>query len=173
MKRGRKPNRKAPEGQLLDAGKVVLAGGATLAADAGRMIDAGQAILAGSTTLATNARRQGRVKTRERAVDGFEKHFVDMLPVPMGQIVADCARAGIRRGGRSGAILSHAEELARATAMKEAPELVKRFRAEARAIGRRNPRRWAREETAKVLQQRITELGGKPPAVKTIMGWKF
>jgi hypothetical protein len=41
-------------------------------------------------------------------------------------------------------------------------------------MGRRNPRRWAREETAKAVQQKMRELGvANPPAVATIMKRKF
>jgi len=59
--------------------------------------------------------------------------------------------------------------------MKEAPKLKQRYLAEAKATGaHQNPRSWAHEETAKALRHLMIDLGAaKPPAVKTIMKWKF
>jgi hypothetical protein len=140
----------------------------------GRVIDAGQVTFAGTGDLTVaDTKRRSLLETLQYLVDEFTK-TAPTLPQPGGGIILDAARRGLRKGqGRSGAALSHTEKLARATAMKEAPALLKRFRAEARAVGQHNPLRWAREETAKVLRQRMTELGAKPPHVKTIMKWKF
>ena len=87
------------------------------------MIDSGQIILAGGTTITTDAKRQGRIETRQRAVEEFIARGVDLLPPPWGAIIASCALAGIRPGqGRSGTPKSQAENAAHETAVREARE---------------------------------------------------
>ena len=93
----------------------------------------------------------GRIKTRLRMVE----HRLRELPL-------------VERSRKA--------ESAREIAMKEARErgLLRRHRAEAKAMGRFNPLSWARKETANVVYQRMKDLGvAHPPAIETIMKWKF
>ncbi|MGA7165621.1 MAG: hypothetical protein WBX37_16965 [Pseudolabrys sp.] len=128
----------------------------------------------------------GRIKTRLRMVEEFAKLVDDAeargdttvnVPLVLAMVAAGCARNGVRpRQGRGGAVRSRKAESAREIAMKEARErgLLRRHRAEAKAMGRFNPLSWARKETANVVYQRMKDLGvAHPPAIETIMKWKF
>ena len=127
----------------------------------------------------------GRVKTRLRMVEEFAKLVDDAaargdttvaVPLVLAMVAAGCARNGVRpRQGRGGAVRSRKAESAREIAMKEVPELKQRYLAEAKATGaHQNPRSWARQETAKAVYQRMKDLGvAHPPAIETIMKWKF
>ncbi len=146
---------------------------------AGPMIDAGRIELAGSGIVApVDTGQQGRIETRQRSVEEYIAELAtgsldSILPPPMGAIIADCARAGVRHGvGRGGIRLSQADKLIRETVMREAPALREKYRAEAKAA--RKTRGWARVQTAEALRQRMLELGAtRLPAPETIMKWKF
>ena len=134
------------------------------------IVGAGEITCAAGSSARINSNRRGRIETRQCAVEEFLK-IVDTLPQPMGAIVAECARAGIRRGqGRSGAPKSLAEKTACETAMGEAPQFFRQYLAEAKASGTHlHPHRWAKEKTAEAVRRRMIELGArKPPAVATI-----
>jgi hypothetical protein len=126
-------------------------------------------VFAGGSTMMVDSKRRNRIETRLRAVEQFVDQYLDILPKPMGAIVADCARAGIRPGqGQSGTFLSQTDKHARETALKEVPELLRQYRAQARAEGR--PRSWARLEVAQAVHQRMHELGVKnPPSVESLL----
>ena len=129
----------------------------------------------------------GRIKTRLRMVEEFAKLVVDAeargdttvnVPLGLAMVTTGCARNGVRpHQGRSGAVQSRKAESARETVIKEARELglLHRHRAEAKAMGRRNPLNWAHKETAEWARRRMQELGvANPPAATTIMKkWKF
>ena len=131
--------------------------------------------------LSTDTEHRDAIDTRQIAVEEFTA-LVDnaagnavTVTGTTAEIIRASAKAGMRRGlGRGGARLSHADKLARKAAMKEAPALFAKHFAEAKATGaHQNPRSWAREQTAEELRQVMEDLGAKPPAVETIMKWKF
>ncbi|HEY3222799.1 MAG TPA: hypothetical protein VGJ76_03275 [Pseudolabrys sp.] len=138
---------------------------------AGRIIDAGQVTFAGAGELTAGNKWRSLRETLEYVFGEYLK-LADTLPKPIGGIIADCARRGLRKGqGKGRSFLSTEDKLARERAMKEAPALYAKYFAEAKATGaHRHPRRWAREKAAEAVRQRMIELGvAKPPAVTTIM----
>jgi hypothetical protein len=140
------------------------------------VIGPGEVSLAIGIAMTVDTKHQGRVETRQRTVEEYIANWADLLPPPMGAILASCARAGVRPGqGKGRAFLPQANKLARETVLKEAPEIFQQHFAEAKASGaHRSPRKWARERTAEVLHQRMRELGVKtPPAIATILKWKL
>jgi hypothetical protein len=155
-------------------------------APAGRriVVNAGEISFAGSSSMRVDSKRRKRLQMRQLNVEEFAKLVAAAIargdaavsvPLDLAKAIATCAANGVRlHQGRSGAFKSQADEHARETAMKEAPQIKARYLAEARATGRRNPLSWAREKAAKDLQQRMRELGmATPPAVTTIMKRKF
>jgi hypothetical protein len=148
------------------------------------VVNAGEISFAGASAMRGDSKRRKRLQMRQLKVEEFERLVVGaetrgddavVVPLPLAKVVASCAAAGVRRDqGRSGKFKSQADEDACEAALREAAQLVRQYLDEARAMGRRNPRRWAREETAKAVQQKMRELGvANPPAVATIMKRKF
>ena len=138
----------------------------------GRMLDAGRISLAPTSGAIAGTQHRGRLETRQRAVAEFE-HLIAanemLLPQPLAAIVADAARAGVRRGqGRSGAVLAPPRRSARETALAEAPRLRQLYRAQAYDEGRE--RSWAGRMTAEAVRRRMIELGDpNPPSVASLL----
>ena len=65
----------------------------------GIVVNAGEISCVANSGARISPQRRGRIETRQCALEEFLK-IVDTLPQPMGAIIADCARAGIRLGQR-------------------------------------------------------------------------
>ncbi len=134
----------------------------------GRVIEKPIDVVCTGQDVKIDPERWSWIKLRQRMVELFKKKYADNLPQPMGAIVADCARAGIRPGqGKGPGFLSEKEQHARETAFKEGHELLPQYRARAKAEGR--PKGWASEQVAAKVRQRMCDLGVEnPPSVATI-----
>lgn len=130
----------------------------------GRVIDAGQVAFAGSSALTADTEHRRLRETLEYALGEYLK-LADTLPKPIGWIIADCARRGLRLGqGRGRSFLSTEDRLARDSALKEFPELRRKYLAEAKASGaHRHPREWASGKAAEEVQRLMRESGMRSP----------
>jgi len=152
MKRPKKPGQ---GGKLIDIGKVELTAGGGMAAD---------------------ARHRNRAQTRQAAVEEFVGRHADNLPYPVGILVAECARAGVRKGQGAGhPSRPISEQAAINIARVAAPKLYAQYLTAARASGRhRSPRAWARHQAAAAIRDQLVKARVKnPPSIATIMKWKM
>jgi hypothetical protein len=145
-------------------------------AQRGRLIDIGQIQLSAAGGLIADARHRGRIETRQRAFEEFVERHVTSLPHPLGVIIADCARDGVRVGqGRGRGFRPAAEQAAMEIVRAEAPSIYARHLAIAKESGRhRNWRAWARQKAAEDIRRRLFELRVmNPPSAASITKWKM
>jgi hypothetical protein len=103
-------------------------------------------------------------ETLQYVFEEFAK-LAPTLPKPLGGVILDCARRGLRKGqGKGRSFLSTEDKLARESALKEFPELRRRYFAEAKASGTHlHPREWASVKAAEDVQRLMRESGMRSP----------
>jgi hypothetical protein len=131
---------------------------------AGRVIDAGQVTVVGAGGMTAGTKWRSLRETLEYVFGEFAKLALT-LPKPLGGVILDCARRGLRKGqGKGRSFLSTEDKLARESALKEFPELRRRYLAEAKASGTHlHPREWASIKAAEDVQRLMRESGMRSP----------
>jgi hypothetical protein len=130
----------------------------------GRIIDAGQINFVGAGDLTAGTKWRSLRETLQYVFEEFAK-LAPTLPKPLGGVILDCARRGLRKGqGKGRSFLSTEDKLARESALKEFPELRRRYFAEAKASGTHlHPREWASVKAAEDVQRLMRESGMRSP----------